>query len=122
MVSILDACNVADHFEYINTVEDMASVFAHLTNCDPYRDMLSAQVHGKTIAFSRVWWTEQSAVSRSYIPLGFVHPEWRRKGLGAAMLRYNEDRLREFASAARRAQALYEAVDERSVRWITEES
>jgi mycothiol synthase len=97
MVSILDACNVADHLEYINTVEDIASVFTHLTNCDPYRDMLFAEVHGETVAFSRVWWTEENPAHRLYIPLGFVHPDWRRKGLGAAMLRHNEGRLREFA-------------------------
>jgi mycothiol synthase len=96
MVSILDACNVADDYEYINTVEDVASVFAHLKNCDLYRDMLFAEVDGETIAFSRVWWGEEGD-ARLYIPLGFVHPAWRRKGLGTAMLHYNEARLREFA-------------------------
>ena len=96
MVSILDACNVADDYEYINTVEDIASVFAHLTNCDPYRDMLFAEVNGETVAFSRVWWRDEDDV-RLYIPLGFVHPAWRRKGLGTAMLNYGEARLREFS-------------------------
>jgi GNAT superfamily N-acetyltransferase len=85
MVSILDACNDADRLEYINTIEDITSVFTHLTNCDPYRDMLLAEVHGETVAFSRVWWTEESAVCRLYISLGFVHPDWRCKGLGAAI-------------------------------------
>jgi len=61
MVAILDACNNADYLEYINTLEDIASVFAHLTNCDPYRDMLFAEVHGETVAFSRVWWIEENA-------------------------------------------------------------
>ena len=96
MVSILDACNVADDYEYINTVEDIASVFAHLKNCDPYRDMLFAEVDGETVAFSRVWWGEEGD-ARLYFPLGFVHPVWRRQGLGTAMLNYGEARLREFA-------------------------
>jgi len=78
-------------------IEEIAAVFAHLRNCDPYRDMLFAQVSEETIAFSRAWWVEESATSRIYIPLGFVHPAWRRKGLGAAMLRYNENHLRDIA-------------------------
>jgi len=97
MVSILDACNDADRLEYINTVADIATVFSHLANCDPYRDMLFAEVNGETVAFGRVWWIQESATSRLYTSLGFVHPLWRRKGLGAAMLRYNEGRLREIA-------------------------
>ncbi len=55
MVVILDACNDADQLDYIDTEEEVAWVFAHLTNCDPRRDMLSAEVGGETIAFSRVW-------------------------------------------------------------------
>ena len=51
MVAILDACNIADGLEYINTVEDVASVFAHLRNCDPYQDMLFAEVNGETVSY-----------------------------------------------------------------------
>ena len=54
MGAILDACNVADRLDYINTVEEIAWVFAHLWNCDPVRDMLFAEVDGETVAFSRV--------------------------------------------------------------------
>jgi mycothiol synthase len=97
MVAILDACNVADDLNYINTVKEIAWVFAHLTNCDPERDMLFVEVDGETIAFSRVWWVEESTGERLYISLGFVHPDWRRQGLGAAMLRYNERHLRDIA-------------------------
>jgi mycothiol synthase len=97
MVAILDACNAADHLDYINSVEEVASVFAHLTNCDPERDMLFAEVNSEPIAFSRAWWVEDDAAHRLYISLGFVRPDWRRQGLGAAMLRYDENHLREIA-------------------------
>ena len=97
MVAILDACNAADHLDYINTVDEVAWVFAHLTNCEPERDMLFAEVGGETVAFSRVWWVEESTGERLYKSLGFVHPHWRRQGLGAAMLRYNEHHLRDLA-------------------------
>jgi mycothiol synthase len=97
MVAILDACNDADRLEYINTLEEIAWVFAHLRNCDPERDMLFAEVEGRTVAFSRVWWVEEGTGERLYISLGFVHPDWRRRDLGAAMLRYNERHLRDIA-------------------------
>jgi mycothiol synthase len=97
MVAILDACNVADRLDYINTVEEIAWVFAHLVNCDPERDMLFAEVDGETVAFSRVWWVEEGTGERLYISLGFLRPDWRRRGLGAAMLCYNEHHLRAIA-------------------------
>ena len=98
MVAILDACNVADRLDFINTVDEIAWVFAHLKNCEPERDMLFAEVSGETVAFSRVWWVEEGEGERLYKSLGFVRPDWRRRGLGTAMLRYNERHLREIAS------------------------
>jgi GNAT superfamily N-acetyltransferase len=97
MVAILDACNAADRLDFINTVEEIAWVFAHLKNCAPERDMLFAEVDGETVAFSRVWWVEEGTGERLYTSLGFVHPDWRRRGLGTAMLRYNERHLRDIA-------------------------
>jgi ribosomal protein S18 acetylase RimI-like enzyme len=35
---------------------------------------------------------------RSYENFGFVHPAWRRRGIGGAMHRHNERRLREIAA------------------------
>ena len=97
MVAILDACNIADSLEYVNTVDEIAWVFAHLKNCDPEQDMLFADVDGVTIAFSRVWWVAEGTGETLCKSLGFVHPDWRRKGLGAAMLRYDQGRLRDIA-------------------------
>jgi mycothiol synthase len=97
MVAILDACNAADGLDFINTVDEVAWVFAHLTNCDPVRDMVFAEADGETVAFSRVWWAEEDTGERLYKSLGFVRPDWRRHGLGAAMLRYNERHLRQIA-------------------------
>jgi ribosomal protein S18 acetylase RimI-like enzyme len=59
--------------------------------------MLFAEVDDCVIAYGRVWWKEEGSGERIYLFHGFVHPAWRRKGLGKAMLRYNERRLREIA-------------------------
>ena len=76
----------------------MAREFAHLQNCDPYEDMLVAEVDGEMIAYSRVWWEEESEGDWVYTFIGLLVPAWPRKGIGTAMIRQAERRLREIAS------------------------
>ena len=105
MAALLNACADADGLGYTDTVEGLRFLFDHLINCDPYQDMLFAElrspVTGSTrtqvIAFGRVWWKRESTSEWIYPFHGFVDPVWRRRGLGRAMLRYNEGRLRHIA-------------------------
>jgi mycothiol synthase len=111
MAALLNACAAADGLDYASTVEGLRIQFEHLVNCDPYQDMLFAEiappgagaapsVNGtRVIAFSRVWWRLEGTGERLYSLLGFVDPAWRRRGLGHAMLRYGEERLRTIARA-----------------------
>ena len=99
MVEIMNACNRVDQAEYNESVEDVAHVFSHLTNCDPSQDMFVAEVAGQPVAYSRVFWKDEHRGPRLYISLGFVAPDWRRRGLGSHLLAWNENRLREIASA-----------------------
>jgi mycothiol synthase len=98
MVRIMTACNEIDRLEYNESVEDVAQVFEHLTNCDPSRDMLFAEIDGEPVAYSRVFWKDEQDGPRLYISLGFVVPAWRRRGLGTAILRWNEERARRIAA------------------------
>jgi len=98
MVRIMSACNEIDRLEYNESVEDVAHVFAHLTNCDPSRDMLFAEIDGEAVAYSRVFWKDEQDGPRLYISLGFIVPALRRQGLGAAILRWNEERARQIAA------------------------
>ena len=45
-----------DGTERSDSLEDIANMYTHLHNCDPYQDMLFAEVRGEVIAYSRVWW------------------------------------------------------------------
>jgi ribosomal protein S18 acetylase RimI-like enzyme len=97
MVQVIEESKQADQIERTQSVEDVARDYEHLVNSDPYRDMLFAEMHGKVIGYSRVWWNQQLDGARTYQHFVVLTPEWRGKGLLRAMLRYNERRLREIA-------------------------
>lgn len=99
MVAVITAGAEADHIERVDTVEDVARNYAHLTNSDPYRDMIFAEVDGRVIGYARGWWQDEEDGPLVYQTIGFLAPDWRRKGIGRAMLRWGEERLREVAAA-----------------------
>lgn len=98
MLAIIDGSKETDGAERSDTLEDLKRNYEHLTNCDPYKDMLFAEVDGLPIAYSRVFWEHLEEGIRVYTAFGFMLPEWRRKGIGTAMLRSNEARLRQIAA------------------------
>jgi ribosomal protein S18 acetylase RimI-like enzyme len=61
-------------------------------------DLLFVEVDGKPIAYSRVFWDRLEEGIRVYTSFGFMLPEWRRKGIGTAMMLSNEARLCEIAA------------------------
>ena len=99
MVALLEASARADGLDYAESVEGVRLLLANLPHFDPARDLLFAQVDRLVVAYSRVWWREEATGEWIYASHGFVDPAWRRRGLGAAMLRHDEDRLRQVAAA-----------------------
>jgi GNAT superfamily N-acetyltransferase len=79
-------------------VEDVTRVYTHLVNSDPYQDMLFAEMNGEVIGYGRVSWFDVGEGSRIYQHFAFLVPEWRRKGIGRAMLHHLEGRLRQIAA------------------------
>jgi mycothiol synthase len=79
------------------TAEKLASAYDHLERCDPERDILVAEVDGAPVAYSRVWWDDE-VDGRVYKLVGFVDPAQGGRGIGAAVLAWNEARLREIAA------------------------
>jgi mycothiol synthase len=98
MLDVINGAKVEDDVERSTTLEDIANNYNHLENCDPDKDMLMAEVDGRMISYSRVMWEKQEDGLTYYFTFGFLLPEWRRKGIGTAMLAWTEDRLRRIAS------------------------
>jgi mycothiol synthase len=98
MLRAYQAANDADGIEQVLTLDELTLAYSTLVNCDPKQDLLIAEVDGETVAYSRVFWQDLVEGRRLYEAFGFVDPSWRRRGIGSAMLRWNEARLREIAA------------------------
>jgi mycothiol synthase len=98
MLRVWGAAHEADGLEDVPSLDGFKLNYSTLVNCDPATDMVMAEVDGELVAYARVFWTELVEGGRSYENFGFVHPDWRRRGLGTALHRRNETRLREIAA------------------------
>jgi ribosomal protein S18 acetylase RimI-like enzyme len=97
MVAIINESNKVDEIPHTDSLEGIAATYRHLVNCDPYQDMLFAEMNGEVIGFARAWWIQRSDGMRTYIHFAMLLPQWRGKGIRRAMLLHDEQRLREIA-------------------------
>jgi mycothiol synthase len=97
MLRVYTAAHEADGLEEVTTLEQFGLDYSTLVNCDPNRDIMLAEVDGEVVAYARVFWQEMVEGGRTYENFGFVHPAWRRRGIGGTLHRLNEARLREIA-------------------------
>ncbi len=99
MINIIMAATQVDGDENIVTLKDIKNDYAHLTNCDPDKDMLFAEIDGKTIAYSRVEWNqEEDPNDRIYTHFVNIHPKWRSMGIENAMIHWCESHLAKIAA------------------------
>lgn len=100
MLAVIESSKHVDQVERTDSLEDVQRNYSHLTNSNAYTDMLFAEINGEVIGYNRVWWDKlNDGVTLTYACVGFLLPEWRRKGIGSAMFQHAEERLREIAAA-----------------------
>jgi ribosomal protein S18 acetylase RimI-like enzyme len=97
ILTVINASKLADQVERSDTLEDITRNYAHLHNCDPYQDMVFAEVAGEVVGYGRVWWDINGDGDWLGFHLAFLHPNARRMGIGGAILSHNERRLRAIA-------------------------
>lgn len=99
MLAILDAASTADQQELSTTLEDIRHDYQHLTNSDPYQDLIIAEIDGEPVAYARVeWWQEEQPNDRIYSHFVNILPIWRNEGIENAIINWCEARLRDIAA------------------------
>jgi GNAT superfamily N-acetyltransferase len=80
----------------IQSLEDITTKYCHPTHCDPYQDVLIAEVNDQIIAYARVtWWQIEGTGERIYFMAWYIRPEWRGKGLEETFLCRSQERIRQ---------------------------
>ena len=96
LAEVLTASSRADQEERTVTAENIADVFRNaLSNCDPTKDMIIAEVDGGMVGYARGWWDEESLGNFLYKHNCFLKAGWRGKGIEHVMIGWVEKRLRE---------------------------
>ena len=97
LARIINASAEGEGDDRVETAEALASAYDHLERCEPSRDLLVAEVDRMPVAYSRVFWDDEED-GRIYKLVCFVDPAFGGRGLGSALLAWNEARLREIAA------------------------
>lgn len=98
MMAVVEGSRVVDQTEWVNSVEETAVDYAHLTNCNPHTDMIFPEVNGEVVGYGRCWWSNQVDGSIAYRFFAHLLPEWRGTGIRLAMVRHLKQRLRQMAT------------------------
>lgn len=97
MVRIFNAVADADQFDIKVTLDEIKTWYVPRPDFDPQRDIIVAHVADEMIAFCECGWYDNTDEIRFYSITGRVHPNWRRRGVGTALIRYNQQHARELA-------------------------
>jgi ribosomal protein S18 acetylase RimI-like enzyme len=97
-VRIINAAARHEGDDRVETLEGTTAAYEHLERCDPARDLIVAEKDGAPVAYSRVWWDQHVGGPRTYCHVCFVDPAAQGRGIGSALLAWNEDRLREIGA------------------------
>ncbi|HSK51851.1 MAG TPA: GNAT family N-acetyltransferase [Clostridia bacterium] len=92
------AVSLADDDDYAPTPEAFRIDITNQPDIDLARDLLLAEIDGQIVGHAFRNASVRDGYAVHYL-FGRVHPEWRRRGLGRAMLHWNERRAREVVAA-----------------------
>lgn len=96
LAGLMAACNRHDGIPWLPTVSNLRSEMEHRSSLDPSRDVLLAELDGRTVAMTGVERVVRDGVP-VYEMMGAVLPECRRRGLGSALLDWTLARIRQRA-------------------------
>ena len=97
MADLIEASHRADGDDYLPDATGLRVDYEHTVGFEAPRDLLFAEAEGMLVGYGAVDRQERDKVV--YHMTGTVHPDYRRRGLGRAIVRRNEARLREIAAS-----------------------
>ena len=108
IAELMSIANAFDRIPWAPSAESLTAELEHDPTTDLEVDVLLAEVDGLLVGFGQ---TGRAVRGDEWVHdlWGFVHPEWRRRGLGRALLHANIARAREVASGPRPAPAVLSA-------------
>ncbi len=100
MLRVYTAANEADDVDERSSEAHLVNWLTHPSNgFSPAEDVVVAEVDGEVVGYGWAFWVDTTDGARDYITRGYVHPAWRRRGVGTAILERNEARLREVSAS-----------------------
>ena len=58
IASVLKASEAADQVKRDVTADNIAKAYQQLNHCDPYQDLIIAEIDGGMVGYSRGWWED----------------------------------------------------------------
>jgi ribosomal protein S18 acetylase RimI-like enzyme len=113
IAELVNAAMAANSVPHRISLAQITSWLDHPSNLDLAADLLFAEVDGLVEAYTEGGWEQDNDGGRNYAVWGQVHPDWQRRGLGTALLRWIEDRQRRVAAA-------HPTVQKRLESWASE--
>ena len=97
LADLTASANQYDEIPWVPSARQLETEIGGKSSIDPPQDMLFAELDGQVVASTLV-----QRIVRDDSPMydmeGFVHPEFRRRGLGTALLEWSLDRIRQRAT------------------------
>jgi mycothiol synthase len=99
MAEVANAVFVADRMGWVRTADHIRQDYARFHGFDTTRDIIMAEHQNRLIGYVRTqhWIDENGVFTQGQV--GFVHPTFRRRGVGTLLLDWVETRQREAARA-----------------------
>jgi mycothiol synthase len=98
IAALRQACAMEDGEDEMPTEADIANSLEHPVDTDPLRDLVLGELDGALVA---IHWSALRVVDGGWVASlrGFVHPAWRRRGLGRALLLFGQRHARLVAAS-----------------------
>ncbi|GAA5528736.1 GNAT family N-acetyltransferase [Herpetosiphon gulosus] len=99
MAEIFTAASKALAERNITTAEDIQRQYRNTPNTDLHKDLVIIEVDHQPIGYAFSRWYDETAGNRILRAIAHIRPEWLNRGIGHAILSYQEQRLREIHAA-----------------------